>query len=87
MEESTQKLRRQFILQESLIELSLIINSQFELDTILEVVQHTCIGNFMADFKIQSELGKGSYGTVYKVFSEKDKKIYVLKKINMKHMK
>ena len=45
------------------------------------------IGTKMADFKIQGELGKGSYGTVYKVFSEKDKKIYVLKKINMKHMK
>jgi NIMA (never in mitosis gene a)-related kinase len=41
----------------------------------------------MKDFKIQGELGRGSYGTVYKVYSERDQKIYVLKRIDMKHMK
>ncbi len=41
----------------------------------------------MKDFTIVSELGKGSYGTVYKVLSGKDNLDYVLKKINMKHMK
>jgi len=41
----------------------------------------------MADFTILSELGRGSYGTVYKVESNKDGKIYVLKKINIKHLK
>ena len=39
------------------------------------------------DFKILSELGWGSYGTVYKVQSLKDFQTYVLKKINLKHMK
>jgi len=33
------------------------------------------------------ELGKGSYGTVYKVRSLLNDEIYVLKKINMKHLK
>ena len=41
----------------------------------------------MKDFEILSELGRGSYGTVYKVLSSIDSKVYVLKKINMKHMK
>lgn len=34
-----------------------------------------------------SELGHGSYGTVFKVKSLKDDRIYVLKRINMKTMK
>jgi serine/threonine protein kinase len=41
----------------------------------------------MTDFKILSELGRGSYGTVFKVQSAKDTGVYVLKKILMKHMK
>jgi serine/threonine protein kinase len=41
----------------------------------------------MQDFKIISELGKGSYGTVYRVTSNKDGQTYVLKKISLKHMK
>lgn len=45
------------------------------------------IGNSMADFKVLSELGRGSYGTVYKVQSNKDLQVYVLKKICLKHMK
>ena len=45
------------------------------------------MGNKMSDFKILTELGRGSYGTVYQVSSLKDNKIYVLKKISLIHMK
>lgn len=41
----------------------------------------------MSDFTIIAELGKGSYGTVYRVKSNRNEEEYVLKKINMKHMK
>ncbi len=41
----------------------------------------------MRDFSVLEELGKGSYGTVYKVQSNKDANIYVLKKISLKNMK
>lgn len=45
-------------------------------------------GNSMADFKILNELGRGSYGIVYKVQALKDKNnVYVLKKIAIKHLK
>lgn len=37
----------------------------------------------MIDFKIINELGRGSYGTVYKVTSLKDNLTYVLKKISL----
>jgi len=45
------------------------------------------IGTSCKDFRVDGELGRGSYGTVFKVVSLKDKKVYVMKKINMKHMK
>lgn len=45
------------------------------------------IGNKMSDFKIVTELGRGSYGVVYRVESLKDQLTYVLKKINLAHMK
>lgn len=45
------------------------------------------IANGMIDFKIMSELGRGSYGTVYKVTSLKNSLVCVLKKISLKHMK
>jgi serine/threonine protein kinase len=45
------------------------------------------IGNQMADFRIVVELGRGSYGTVYKVQSLKNNQTVVLKKISIKHMK
>lgn len=45
------------------------------------------IGNKISDFKIISELGRGSYGVVYKVQSRLDNQTYVIKKLNLKHMK
>jgi len=50
-------------------------------------VRDSELGNSMKDFSIVAELGRGSYGTVYKVQSVRNEQIYVLKKISMKHMK
>lgn len=49
--------------------------------------QNSQIGSSMNDFRISGELGRGSYGTVYKVLSIKDNLTYVLKKISLKHLK
>jgi len=44
-------------------------------------------GSSLKDFKIISELGKGSYGIAYKVESQKQQgSIFVLKKIPIKHL-
>jgi serine/threonine protein kinase len=45
------------------------------------------IGNKMSDFRIITELGRGSYGVVYRVLSLKDQLTYVLKKIILTHLK
>ncbi|KRX10863.1 Protein kinase-like domain [Pseudocohnilembus persalinus] len=45
------------------------------------------VGSSTQDFQILSELGRGSYGTVYKVVSLSTNKELVMKKINIKHMK
>jgi serine/threonine protein kinase len=45
------------------------------------------VGQTLSDFKILSELGKGSYGTVFKAQSLINMKEYVIKKINIKHLK
>jgi serine/threonine protein kinase len=48
---------------------------------------HSTIGNKMSDFKVVNELGRGSYGVVYRVVSNKDSQTYVLKKITLTHLK
>ena len=45
------------------------------------------IGNKLADFEILSELGRGSYGVVFKVKSILDGNVYVVKRLDLKHMK
>jgi NIMA (never in mitosis gene a)-related kinase len=45
------------------------------------------IGTSINDFKTICELGRGSYGVVHKVQSLLDQKIYVIKKMELKHMK
>lgn len=40
----------------------------------------------MSDFTVVKELGRGSFGVVHKVVSNINKKDYVMKKINIKHM-
>ena len=45
------------------------------------------IGSSYTDFKILGELGRGSYGVVNKIQSKVDGGIYVMKKINIKHIK
>jgi len=41
----------------------------------------------MSHFEVLSELGRGSYGVVYKVKALKDNNVYALKKLHIKHMK
>ncbi|CAD8199171.1 unnamed protein product [Paramecium pentaurelia] len=53
----------------------------------LDSRQHQLIGSNLSQFTILNELGKGSYGVVYKVKSSQDGNIYVLKKINLTHLK
>lgn len=45
------------------------------------------VGCSLSEFKVLGELGKGAYGTVYRVLSLRDGKEYVLKKIPVKHLK
>lgn len=45
------------------------------------------VGESVADFKVVCEIGRGSYGVVYKVISHIDQRIYVMKKINLKQVK
>jgi len=49
--------------------------------------QEKKVGSKLQDFKVISELGRGSYGVVNKVLSLVDNEVYVMKKINMKHIK
>jgi NIMA (never in mitosis gene a)-related kinase len=56
-------------------------------ETVRRSAEAAQVGSKLADFKIISELGKGSYGVVFKVQSLIDKAVYVMKKICIKHMK
>jgi len=44
------------------------------------------VGSKLSDFKIQKELGRGSYGTVYTVKSNINSNIYVMKKMELNHL-
>ncbi|CAD8169382.1 unnamed protein product [Paramecium octaurelia] len=59
------------------------IHQLYELDS----RQYQLIGSNLSHFIILNELGKGSFGVVYKVKSTYDGLIYVLKKINLTHLK
>jgi len=61
-----------------------------EVMTFMKELKETNIsqyGNTLNDFIILSELGHGSYATVFKVQSKLTKTVYVLKKIPIKHLK
>ena len=45
------------------------------------------VGSHLSDFEIVKALGKGSYGTVYTVKSRLDSNIYVMKKMELNHLK
>ena len=49
--------------------------------------KETEVGNKLSDFEIIKELGKGSYGTVYTVKSLLNSNIYVMKKMEINHLK
>ena len=40
----------------------------------------------LSDYQIQGELGRGSYGVVYRVLNLRDNQVYVLKKITVSHL-
>ena len=45
------------------------------------------VGSRLSEFEIVKQLGKGSYGTVYVVRSKLDKNTYVMKKMELNHLK
>ena len=49
--------------------------------------KETYVGSRLSDFEIIKQLGKGSYGTVYTVKSRIDSNIYVMKKMELNHLK
>ena len=50
-------------------------------------VKETFVGSRLSDFEIIKQLGKGSYGTVYTVKSRIDSNVYVMKKMELNHLK
>ena len=70
--------------------MSSIVIIVHEMTNIIKEIKQTTseYGNSLADFDIISELGRGSYGVVYKVKAHKSNdNIYALKKLPIKHMK
>ena len=49
--------------------------------------KETYVGSRLSDFEIIKQLGKGSYGTVFTVKSRIDSNIYVMKKMELNHLK
>ena len=50
-------------------------------------LKETSVGSRLSDFEIVKQLGKGSYGTVYVVRSKLDMNKYVMKKMELNHLK
>ena len=45
------------------------------------------VGSRLSNFEIVKQLGKGSYGTVYVVRSKLDMNTYIMKKLELIHLK
>ena len=50
-------------------------------------LKEASVGSRLSDFEIVKQLGKGSYGTVYVVRSKLDMNTYVMKKMELNHLK
>ena len=62
-------------------------NNNFQNYTNNYKIKETFVGSRLSDFEIIKQLGKGSYGTVYTVKSKIDSNVYVMKKMELNHLK
>ena len=62
-------------------------NNNIQNNNNINKTKETFVGSRLSDFEIIKALGKGSYGTVYTVKSRLDSNIYVMKKMELNHLK